>query len=355
MTVRNHAAGIRCVWALVLSVPGLTACWSPHDTVNYEQFFAFGTLVEITIYGVDNERASRVSDVIENDFRTMHADWHAWQPGALAETNKALATGRPFSAPQSVLPLIRLAQELSASSNGLFNPAIGRLIALWGFHDDDAAGHSPPEAKQVRELLAQRPEMDDIKVEGATVVCRNPAVQLDFGAFAKGYGIDVAIGRLRELGVENAIINAGGDLRAIGRHGKRPWRIGIRHPRKPGIIASVEVAGDESVFTSGDYERYYEYGGKRYHHIINPRTGSPATGTISVTVIHSNAATADAAATALFIAGPDEWHQIARMMGIKLVMLVDDKNVIHMNPAMARRVTIEAGEGFVTDIGEPLT
>ena len=139
---------------------------------------------------------------------------------------------------------------------------------------------------------------------------------------------------LRARGIHNAIVNAGGDLRAIGTHGARPWHIGIRHPRKDGILASIDSAGDTSIFTSGDYERLFEVNGKRFHHILDPRTGYPATGTVAVTVVHENGAIADAAATALFVAGPADWADIARQMGIDRVMLVDSEGTIHMTPAM---------------------
>jgi len=155
----------------------------------------------------------------------------------------------------------------------------------------------------------------------------------------------MAIQTLQELGIDNAIINAGGDLRAIGKRDNHNWTVGIRHPREKGIIASIEINQDESVFTSGDYERFFEYKKKRYHHIIDPRTGYPAEDVISVTVIHPNATVADAAATALFIAGPQQWHAIARSMGIKLVMMIDDKRNIYMNPAMAQRLMFEPNYG----------
>jgi thiamine biosynthesis lipoprotein len=143
------------------------------------------------------------------------------------------------------------------------------------------------------------------------------------------------------MGVDDAIVNAGGDLRAIGTHGDRPWRIGIRHPRADGVIASVELGRDESVFTSGDYERYFLFRGKRYHHILDPRTGYPARGTASVTVISRDPGAADAAATALVVAGPDEWQAIAWSMGIRNVMLIDHQGRAHVTPSMAKRIRFE--------------
>ena len=174
------------------------------------------------------------------------------------------------------------------------------------------------------------------------------------GAFAKGYAIDLAIAYLRSWGIENTGINAGGDLRVIGQHGDRPWRIGIRHPREDGVISWLDAEANESIFTSGDYERFYIHAGKRYHHILDPRTGYPAKGTASVTVIHDNAGIADAAATALFIAGPDRWWDIARSMGIHYVMLIDTRGNIHMNPAMAERINFQENSIHHILVSEPL-
>ncbi len=304
-----------------------------------ETVFTFGTLVEVTMVGVEEKHALAAYTAILDDFNYMHNTWHAWQRNALARINGLLKTGAPFSLAPSILPLITSAQTLSEQSEGLFNPAIGQLINLWGFHSDSRDEMLPlPTQIEIDAFLANTPSMSDVVIEGLSMHGTNKNLQLDFGGFAKGYAVDVAIEHLRELGIENAIINAGGDLRAIGRHDDRAWRIGIRHPRDKGVFASVDIEGDESVFTSGDYERFFENEGKRYHHIIDPRTGYPANQTRSVTIIHSNGATADAAATALFVAGPKDWHRIAKTMGIKYVMLIDQQGLVHMNPAMAERI-----------------
>jgi len=228
-----------------------------------------------------------------------------------------------------------------------------RLIALWGFHDENFEPRLP-DPQAIRALVAANPRMTDLELDGNRVRSRNPAVQLDFGGFAKGYTVDEVIEALRRGGAEHAVVNAGGDLRAIGRHGDRPWRIGIRHPRADGVLGMIEVSGDESVFTSGDYERYFIWEGRRYHHIIDPRTGYPATGSRSVTVIDSDATTADAAATALFIAGPEGWYEIAKRMGLGYVLLVDSEGVMHMNPAMQSRIEL-LDDSYRIKLSPPLT
>ncbi|RRQ22198.1 FAD:protein FMN transferase [Thiohalobacter thiocyanaticus] len=316
----------------------LAACQPAEPPLIERRFIALGTIIDISLYGIDAERADPVLAAIERDFHRLHHDWHAWEESRLTTLNTTLQQGKRAPVPAGLAAVLEQARGLNRSSGGLFEPAIGGLMALWGFHGNDLPG-KVPEADAIAAWLAERPRMNDLELEGGHARSTNPRLQLDLGAFAKGVAVDRAIDRLRDAGIGNAIVNAGGDLRAIGAR-ERPWRIGIRHPRAPGVLASIETQGDESIFTSGDYERYFEAEGKRYHHIIDPRNGYPARGTASLTVIHSEAAVADAAATALFVAG-DAWPQTAADMGIERVMRVRPDGTVELSPAMAERIRFE--------------
>ncbi len=324
---------------LVLTVL-LVAC--ERQSLYRYQSFAFGTLIEIKIRGNDKPLADQAAANLFTDFDRMHDDWHAWQPGKLTQTSALLATGEWFTADRAVLPLIELSKQYSLLSNGLFNPAIGRLIQLWGFQSEQQA-QAPPSQKDIYNFLAKLPSMNEIDIDGDRLRGRNPLLSLDLGAIAKGYAVEKGIQMLRNQGIEHALINAGGDLCGIGSQAERPWRIGIRDPSGNGILASIDLTDDECVFTSGDYERYFDYAGKRYHHIIDPRTGYPADQAISVTVLHKNGALADAASTALFVAGPNGWQEIAKKMGISDVMMVDKRGRIIMTPSMQKRIKLEPG------------
>jgi thiamine biosynthesis lipoprotein len=323
---------------LALAITWLGGCRNQTPVYN-TRFLAFGTLMDLSIVGVEREQAERASQLLEQDFSFMHRAWHAWDPGPMGRVNRLLATGETFASPPSILPLLRKSRELAERSGHLFNPAVGHLVDLWGFHTDAPECRPPPDRRDIEALVKANPVTSDIQVDGIMLRSTNPTVKLDFGAIGKGYGIDLATEHLRELGIHNAIINAGGDLRAIGDRSGQPWRIAVRSPTG-GVFAILQVAGDESVFTSGDYERNFIYEGKTYHHIIDPRTGWPADGTRSVTVIHSDATTADAAATALFVAGPELWYQTAIALGVRFVLLIDADGTVHMNPAMADRVEL---------------
>ncbi len=333
-------------WILLLLALGLAACSAP-ATVYKQQFYSFGTIVEVSVWGVDETRAQRLFAQLQDDMDYMHTTWHAWHEGPVARINQLLPLGKEFSVAPSVLPLIENSLALYRKTQGLYNPAIGGLLRLWGFAQDDPPTGPPPTAVQIQPYLQHPPSMADLHLDGIRLRSDNPLVQLDFGAYAKGYAVDLLIARIREWGISDAIVNAGGNLRAMGGKGGKPWRIGIRDPRHArddsgkGVLASLEVRGDESVFTSGNYERYFFYEGRRYHHIIDPRTGYPAQGSISATVIWNNGGEADAASTALFIAGPQHWPEVAASLGMDQVMVVDEAMHVYMTPAMAARVHFE--------------
>lgn len=318
----------------------ISAC-GDSERARQAKFFAFGTEIDVSLYGVDNQTAENTVDALEAAFNNVNNTWHAWQPSTLTRINDAITSGEPIQVEADVAAVITQAAEYAQDSQHLFNPAAGKLFEVWGYHQDNWFESRPPPSQESIDIwLHAAPTMQAIRIEDGTLTSDNKMVKLGFGGFAKGTAVDAAINALKQLDIENAIINIGGDLRAIGSHGDRPWRIGIRHPRKEGgMMASVAIDHDQSVFTSGDYERYFTYEGKRYPHIIDPRTGYPATETISVTVIHQQAARADAAATALVVAGA-EWPQIAASMGIDHVMLMRADGQIEMTPAMAEQVRL---------------
>ena len=325
---------------LVISSVLLFAACQPKPAVveTKESLLAFGTFIEITLINVPAKDKQLVLDKIEQDLNYFHFAFHPWKAGPTGRTNQLLEAAGEFTANPSLLPLIEKSQRLSAQSQGLFNPAIGHLMQTWGYHDDMPPDGPPPDPAAIQKWVDAQPSMDNLSIKGVRIRNNNPAVKLDFGAIAKGYALDVVLQHIQQMGVTDAVINAGGDLKVLGTHGDRPWKIAIRHPRNEGIIASLEAKNGEAIFTSGDYERYYEYQGKRYHHIIDPRSGYPADQAQSVTVIHHDGALADAAATAMFVAGPSQWLAIAKAMGIKQAMLIDTSGRVLLTRAMQPRL-----------------
>ncbi len=325
---------------LVLGITFFLTTCSPTKKHYQQQLFTFGTIVSISLWHTDASTAEHIIEDISHTFDNLHHQWQAWHGGVLQQLNQRLATGQtiPISTlPAPLFSLIRTAKHLSLQSQHLFNPAIGQLVALWGFHDQQHLPFSPPPPAKITHYLQSKPNVDQLLISKNNLRSTNPALYLDFGAIAKGFALDLILEKYASQHLD-ILINAGGDIAARGQSGQRPWRIGIRHPRKKSMLAAVELHPFEAIFTSGDYERFYDYQGQRYHHLLDPRTAKPANTCQSVTVIHPNAATADAAATALFIAGTKKWRTIAQKMGIKYVMLVDKKGNIHITPAMEKRI-----------------
>ncbi|MCW2306921.1 FAD:protein FMN transferase [Rhodobium gokarnense] len=325
---------------LILIVSGIAACDERHDDARYT-LYVFGTLVEIAVPAAEKARADAAMPEITARFAEMHRDWHAWRPGETTRLDKAIAEGRSMTVSPLLKDALLRGRELEEKSGGLFNPAIGKLIGLWGFHQDDRPVGPPPDDEAIATLVARHPSMADLVIDGNEVSSTNPAVELDFGGFAKGLALDWAAERLKERGIPDAVLNAGGDVNVIGRHGKRRWHVAIRDPNGWGVLGAVKLEPDEVLYTSGNYYRYREHDGVRYSHIIDPRSGRPVDHIVSASVIADNGALADAAATALSIAGPDGWQETARRMGLTLVLLVDADGTILMTPQMKERVELE--------------
>jgi FAD:protein FMN transferase len=305
--------------------------------------YVFGTIVQLTIVDADSEHARVAAGRVLREFDRMHRELHAWKPGDLVRLNQAVARGdRGIRTTPEIAALIRQAQALALRSGGLFNPAIGKLVGLWSFHRDKPGGPMP-DARDIARLVAAHPRMDDLEVDGIEVMSANPAVQLDFGGYAKGYALDRAAYLLRRDGISNALINVGGNAMAIGRRGARSWRVGLESPRGAGLLADLELNDGEAIGTSGDYRRYYEIDGKRYSHIIDPRTGYPVSGVESVTVLvrggEGAGALSDAASKPIFIEGPRGWRDAAARMGISCAMLVDADGAVHVTAELKSRLS----------------
>ena len=328
----------------VLAMCLLLAACESKQPLYQEQGYVFGTLVEISVYGETEPRAKQAVGEVLHAFQRLHDMLHAWQPGELSELNAAFANEESAAVSAELVTILKDAAQLSQQSQGLFNPAIGHLVQLWGFHADEFKAVLPDE-KQIAQWVKANPQMGDLSIEHGRVQSKNKSVQLDLGGYAKGYALDRAAELLRKLGIRNALINIGGNILALGKHGKQPWRVGIQHPRKPGTLATLDLNDGEAIGTSGDYQRYFMVGTVRYGHLINPRSGYPMQGVQAVTVISRGltggaraGVLSDAASKPLFIAGVAGWRDAAKRMGLTEAMLVDGQGNIQLTAAMHKRL-----------------
>ncbi len=214
----------------VLTFWGLTACSPPTQTVQ-EVFYVFGTEVRVEIVDAPQAKAEHAIQGIEATFQQFNQDWHAWEKGGiLGNINDAIAAREPITLADSVKHFILKSQTLAAESDYLFDPGIGQLIELWGFHSEDWHG-PPPSEETLQAWLKSRPSIRDIYFKDNALYSRNPNVRLDFGGNAKGLALDLAIESLLHAGIQNAIVNIGGDMRIIGSKTRKTTRPGASASR----------------------------------------------------------------------------------------------------------------------------
>ncbi len=327
---------------LVLLAIWLLGSCSSKEPLYQEQGYVFGTLVEVSIYGAPEAEAKQAVSAVMQEFQRLHTMLHAWQTSELSDLNAAIAKGESAAVSDEMVAILKDATLISRQSHGMFNPAIGGLVGLWGFHADEFKPVQPEE-KDIAKWVAANPQMSDLSVVRGRVESKNPAVQIDLGGYAKGYALDRAAALLRKRGIRNALINIGGNVMALGKHGDRPWRVGIQHPRKSGALASLELRDGEAIGTSGDYQRYFMLGEVRYCHLINPHTGYPMQAVQAVTVLTHGARAgvlSDADSKPLFMSGVKGWRNAAALMDLDSAMLVDEQGRLHVTAALQKRLEL---------------
>jgi thiamine biosynthesis lipoprotein len=340
-------SGLIRLLSLLVAVLALAGCGQPASW--RQESYVFGTRVELAITGVPEAQARAAGTRVLQDFDYLHRTYHAWQPSELSALNEAFAAGRSQEVSAEFAGYIREAQAIAAAGEHLFDPGIGRLIALWGFHTDDIQPRLP-DVNAVKALLAQHPSIADLRIDGLRVSSRNRSVAIDFGGYLKGVALDRAAASLKQDGIAHALINIGGNVMALGSRDAAgtPWRIGIQHPRPQGVggapLATLELKDGEAIGTSGDYHRYFDVAGRRYCHLLDPRSGFPADGTQAVTVLIAPGAAAgmrsDALSKPIFIAGRD-WRAMAKKLGVDAVLRVGADGTVSATPAMRARVKID--------------
>lgn len=330
---------------ILLALVGLLLVACGKAPLHQQESFVFGTRVEILIAGLEEAQARPAAAAVLREFDRLHRTYHAWQASELSDLNAAIAAGKRHAVSPELASFIADAQQRSALGEGRFDPGIGVLIRLWGFQSDE---FKPvlPDPSALAAWRAARPGIADLKVDGLQVSSRNPKVSIDFGGYLKGVALDRASEILRAQGVSNALINIGGNVMALGTKNGEAWKVGIQHPRRPGPLATVALHDGEAIGTSGDYQRYFEFAGKRYCHLLDPQSGEPVMHTQAVTVLVSPRPAAgtlsDVASKPLFIAGP-EWPQLARALEVDQVLRVDSAGRVQVTRKLKDRLEFVGG------------
>jgi FAD:protein FMN transferase len=299
-----------------------------------QHLLEFGTIIDITLISDDLPRAEFLLHEIEQQLRRQRAQWHAWEDSDLSRFNRQLQQYGSAEIPSSLAKLLDLSSSYYDASDGLFNPALGKLIAAYGFHDGNT------DAQAVAKICRDIPNMHDLHIDGSSASSGNPDLQIDLGGIAKGYAIGLIGDYLERNGIGHYVINAGGDLLISGNRFGQPWRIGIQNPFAPGVVARLELVGKHSLFTSGNYERSYRQGGVLRHHIIDPRSGAPARGQSSATVLGLDPVRADVAATTLMIDGMRRPRELSKALEIDDYLIISEAREILISRSFAQKVEI---------------
>lgn len=331
----------------IFSLPLLLSGCGSGEEVFRQESFVFGTRVEISIAGTERTKAEAAAQAVLQRFDALHRKLHAWQPSELSQLNTAFAGGKKQAVDAKLADILLDAQAISMQSEGLFNPAIGTLISLWGFHAD-LPQTQVPAPSTIAALVKAAPSMRDVHIANGLVWSDNPAVQIDLGGYAKGYALDEAAALLKQHGIKNALINIGGNVLALGKNtsgqsGGRAWKVGIQHPRKAGVLATLELQNSEAIGTSGDYQRYFETGGKRYCHLIDPRSGYPASTMQSVTILTTGeyaGVRSDTLTKPLFIAGENALRPLLSKLNATQVLAITADGRVLVTPALQQRLQL---------------
>ena len=259
------------------------------------------TEVSVQLFSRKAREAQQVKKALFEEMQRLELLLSYHDPRSeIFEINSAAGERSVAVAPETA-EVIQKALHYSAVSEGAFDPTIAPLLDLWGFREGEYRIPGPEELREASEAVDYRLVEDG----GGEVYLPRGDMALDLGGIAKGYIIDRGLDLLAHSGVSHALINAGGDIGILGpKADGSPWRVGLKHPRSEKFLAVIPWSERGAIVTSGDYERFFEKNGVRYHHILDPRTGQPASSLISVTVVAPTAVQADALSTALFVLGP---------------------------------------------------
>ena len=300
---------------------------------------SMGTVFETTIYAPDKYVAEKTfNEVIQEINRLDYLMSNYKKESVLSELNRN-ASAEPAACNKELVGVIEQSLQYSNITDGAFDITIGPLMKEWGFFKKKGRIPGKEELESALESVSYKNiiiEEKTIKslakklVTVKTVFFKNPGTQIDLGGIGKGYAVDRAISVLKQNGISSALINFAGNIYTFGTPpGKDSWVIGLQHPRKSeGLLGTFEIR-DKAVSTSGDYEKFFTIEGKRYSHIIDPRTGNPIKGIVSVTIVTGNATRADALSTGVFVLGLEKGmdliEQLPDVEGIIVYEDTDDK------------------------------
>jgi FAD:protein FMN transferase len=331
--------------SLLLSALAPVARATPADTGDHavtRLHESMGTLVQITVWGQDDEPIVKAIAQAFAEFDRIDRLMTTWLPESeVSQINTAAGAAQGVKVSDELFAILLRAQDFSRMSDGAFDITVGSFAGLWKFDWQDNDGSIPTAAAvtERRKLVSWKDlELDPAK---KTARLKRKGQKITLGGIAKGYAVDRGVALLHKAGLVDFIVQAGGDMYVAGRKGDRRWRVGIRDPRGSAseFFAAAELE-DETFSTSGDYERFVIKDGRRYHHIIDPATGYPASKCRSVTVVAKDGMTAEGLTKAIFILGPERGMALVEKTPGVAAVIVGADNKVSVSKGLQGRIVI---------------
>lgn len=271
-----------------------------------------GTVADLAVLHRDEAYAQRALAAAIAELQRVEGLMTRFRPDSDVGRLNAAAAGTPVHVSEDTARVLAEAIRWAELTEGRFDPCLERVTGLW----DVKRRHAPPAEAELRPL-ANRRLYRALELDGTVARLGDPAARLDLGGIACGYGVDRAVAVLREWGMRDGFVNVGGDIYALGSSEEGdPWSVGVRSPHDPGALVGTVHLSDRAIATSGDYTQFFDFGGRRYHHIIDPATAAPRVATLhSVTVAADRCLTTDAATTACFGLAPADARALLARAG----------------------------------------
>jgi len=287
-----------------------------------------GTRVYVQLWADDPLKGNAAIDAVMADMRRIDALMSHYKPASPLSQINAHANSGPVQVDKELFDLIKLSTHYSQITEGAFDITYASVGYLY-----DYRRHIHPTEEQIRKALPavnwRNMLLDE---EHHTVRFEHPGMRIDLGGIGKGYAVDHGVAILKARGIRHAVVTAGGDSRILGDHMGRPWLVAIRHPDDPRKVVTRIPLSDTAMSTSGDYERYFDENGVRYHHIIDPRTGHSAGKVRSATILAPTATQTDGMSKTAFVLGPEKALEIInRMPEYDAVFVCPDGRVLYSN------------------------
>jgi thiamine biosynthesis lipoprotein len=308
--------------------------------------FAMDTTLDITIQGRDKAQAKADSAAVIAVARKIENETSMFKAGSDVQKVNAQAGVAPVQVNDSTLFLARTAVEYAQKMGGAFDVTIAPVVRLWGFYDQKYRVPSPEEVSAALRLVDYR----DIVLDEAnrSVMLRRKGMEMDLGGIAKGYAVSEMARVLKERGVLHALINFGGAIGAVGNKvDGQDWVVGIKDPRSEGgaLMGELKI-NDDFVSTSGDYERYFIKGGKRYFHIFDPATGYNPVGVISTTIVGPNGTLCDTLSKIL-VMGVEKGLDFMKTQPEYQALIVDSSGKVFFTPQMKSKYVISVEDRVI--------